>query len=459
MTRFARRLLVFAWTTLLAVGCDHQGVVLEPPPPVFPPFLPPEPVDTSVQQRELGRLLFFEKALSGDRTMACSSCHVVFLQATEPLALSIGNGAIGVGPTRSDELGAVTLARNTPDLFFRSQFEVRSMFWDGRLEDLGSGVFRAPIPIPFGVGSLPEIQVLMPLVDKDEMLGVASQTGNDIAQFASNDPQLAWSMYMSRLMMIQGYPELFVQAFPERGLFQHDISHVARAVVAFERALWERFDSAHDLGLFAPQSQALGLDEDLAIEGRTLFFGDAGCARCHGNALFSDQSFHNIGVPQFGPGKDPVSGLDFGRFAVTGLNADRFRFRTPMLRNCALTAPYMHNGAFPDLESAIRHHLDPEASLRGYTGDSLPPELAATIVTDEATLDGIANTIDPFTTPNRALTDHEVLALVEFLKSLTSVIEADLTPESGVPLSVPSGIPIDAWPGGPHPSRLENFGH
>jgi len=448
-------LAVATVVSALLGACEHDVVVIESPFVIVPPPFP----DLNQAQRELGRLLFFEKELSGNRQVACSSCHVVFLQATEPVALSIGMGGTGVGPTRSAGASGVTLARNTPDLFLRSEFSVDSLFWDGRLERLENGTIRAPIPIPSGLTELTEVQALMPLVDADEMLGTPDQAGNDIAALATGDPVEAWRLYVHRLMVIPGYPELFAAAFPERQRGFHDITHVARAIVAFERALWERFDTDVDVqGLVLSFSSASSVDVALANLGSQLFHGDARCVTCHQWPLLEDRGFHNIGVPQFGPGKDDSTGLDFGRFGVTGVEADRFGFSTPMLRNCALTGPYMHNGAFATLEEVVRHHLDPEASLRAYTGASLPPELQATIHDDDATLDAIAAGIDPDVLPNRTLSDDEILALVEFLKTLTSELELTLTPESGVPSNVPSGLAVDVWPGGPQPSRLANYG-
>jgi len=131
---------------------------------------------------------------------------------------------------------------------------------------------------------------------------------------------------------------------------------------------WTTTDTAFDSFLRGrPMLDAVTAEPDPeALDGADLFFGDAGCADCHSGPLLSDMEFHNIGVPQIGPGKDPATGLDEGRFLVTGDRADRFAFRTPPLRNVDLTGPYMHDGAFATLEEVIRHHADPEASLRGF---------------------------------------------------------------------------------------------
>ena len=71
----------------------------------------------------------------------------------------------------------------------------------------------------------------------------------------------------------------------------------------------------------------------------------------------SDFNYHNLGIPEFGPGMDG-NGIDYGRYDVTGKDNDKYRFRTPPLRNVDETAPYFHNGFIETLEGAIRHHMD-----------------------------------------------------------------------------------------------------
>jgi cytochrome c peroxidase len=117
-----------------------------------------------------------------------------------------------------------------------------------------------------------------------------------------------------------------------------------------------------------------------------------------------------------------------------------------------MTPPYMHNGAIPTLEEAIRHHFDPVASLHAYTGAHLPGTLRATLVDDPATLAAIAENVAD-AAPLRPLSDAEVDLLVAFLASLTNPIELSRGPEDGVPTFVPSGLPIDRWNGTAHPFR------
>src|SRR5262249_38359500 len=119
-----------------------------------------------------------------------------------------------------------------------------------------------------------------------------------------------------------------------------------------------------------------------------LFFGKAGCESCHGvsgasNEMFTDFRMHAIAVPQLVPAVtnnqfDGVAGdEDFGREDFTGDRADRYAFRTPSLRNVAVEAAYMHDGAFTTLRAAIRHHLDAVGSLLSYdpAAQGLPGDL------------------------------------------------------------------------------------
>ena len=95
---------------------------------------------------------------------------------------------------------------------------------------------------------------------------------------------------------------------------------------------------AGDKAALSPQARA----------GLELFYGDAGCAACHSGPLMSDQGFHALALPAFGPGKTRRFDLqprDVGRMGESNALEDASRFRTPMLRNVALTAPYGHNGA------------------------------------------------------------------------------------------------------------------
>ncbi len=384
----------------------------------------------------LGQLLFFDPELSGNREIACATCHLPTLHASDARHLSVGRDG-------------ARLSRASVDLFNRGALD--AMFWDGRLAR-ERGAIVGPVALPTGLSSLLEAQALLPLLDRREMRGLVGDVAtdgepNELGAIDDTDPGAIWTAVVARLLAIDGYRALFSAAFPDVPLAEISIVHVARAIAAFESRLWELTDTPFDdyLGSVSEPGRDDALD-DWARQGALLFFGDAGCARCHDGPLLSDGEFHDIGVPQIGPGRDEAH-LDEGRFAVTQDPADRFAFRTPPLRNVWLTAPYMHDGAYDTLELAVRHHLDPEGSLARYDATSLPSDLSGQVhhEQDEAIL---AN-LDPDTRPLRALSDDEVTALLVFLGTLSSRTEQALPPAAGAPREVPSGLPIVADRMGP----------
>jgi cytochrome c peroxidase len=183
--------------------------------------------------------------------------------------------------------------------------------------------------------------------------------------------------------------------------------------------------------------------------GALLFFGKAGCVGCHAvsgtsNEMFSDFREHAIGVPQLVPNKtngefdgEPEN-RDFGREEVTHRTMDRYAFRTPSLRNVAVEAAYMHDGAFTSLAAAIRHHLDPAASLLAYNPvvQGLPADLSSPI---SPTLPLLLQ-LDP------RLKSPPSLTRAEFRDLLTFVRDGLLDPRAKpahlrqlVPESLPSG--------------------
>lgn len=383
---------------------------------------------------DLGQLLFFDRELSGNRNIACASCHFPFKHAGDGEVLGIGQ----------DER---PLPRNTIEPFNRSF--ASTMFWDGRLEVLPDGTLRSPVPMPEGITTVLEAQALLPLLDRHEMRGqdgdvAADGRPNELAMIPDDEPDAIWAAVMERLMALEGYREAFARAFPRVPLEQITIAHVAQAMAQFEMRLWELTDTAFDD--FLGSVSALPRDDALhpeALRGADLFFGDAGCFRCHNGPLLSDERYYNIGAPQLGPTL-AERGLDEGRFDVTGDPRDRFAFRTPPLRNVSLTGPYLHDGAYLTLQEVIAQHLDPVAALIRYRGDLLSPELRATVRNDAETREQILATLSPDVAPLRPLSQEEIEDLVHFLHSLASRTELTVFPDAGVPPEVPSGLPIDS---------------
>lgn len=430
MARAALRLAAVL-AVLSCAGCYDAADTLRPRIRAAGVFSPRRSVDGGGAVVRLGQLLFFDRELSGNRDTACATCHLPSQHAADdrPIALAHDRTTL--------------LSRNTIEPFNRTF--ATSFFWDGRLE-IVDGEIHAPVALPEGVETLLEAQALLPLLDRNEMRGRDGDVAvdgrlNELATYDDDDAEGIWQAVVERLIALPGYQAAFAEAYPRVPLEELTIVHVARAIEAFEQHLWELTDTAFDAYLGA--TGVPGRDEmleGLAREGAQLFFGEAGCSSCHDGPLLSDGGYHAIGVPQIGPGRD-AAGLDEGRFAVTGRPEDRFAFRTPPLRNVALTAPYMHDGAYALLEDAVRHHVEPEAALRRYS--PAYAGLPVDTVTHHEQDDAIAAAIDPMLGEAAPLGEDQIFAIVMFLQTLSSNVELTVAPGAGVPELVPSGLPLD----------------
>lgn len=278
----------------------------------------------------LGRKLFFDRRLSVNGTMSCGMCHLPEQGFTNhELARPIG-------------VEGRSLRRNAPTLL--NVAFMPSLFHDGR-------------------GNALETQALGPLLDRREMA----------------NPSLA--DLLARIAHLPDYQGRFEAAFGEGP----SAATLGRAIAAYERTLLlaaSPFDRQHYGGV--PDT----LDEE-ARRGFGLFAGKAGCSACHRigerHALFTDHAYHDTGIAwrnaerrrlrereevvvPLAPGVTttlPLAAVmsvglaeepDLGRQEVTGEPADRYKIRTPSLRNVALTAPYMHDGSLPTLAAVVRHY-------------------------------------------------------------------------------------------------------
>lgn len=194
--------------------------------------------------------------------------------------------------------GGAKLKRNTPTTL-NAAF-LTSYTWDGRADSL-------------------EQQALGPIQAADEM-------NQNLAELERE------------LQAVPGYARQFREAFGTAVTREA----IARALAAYERTLLTR-RSPLDRYL-AGEKDALSAS---ARRGMELFTGDAGCIRCHNGPVLSDGKFYRLGV----------SFLDEGRGAVTDKREDRFKFRTPPLRDVARTAPYMHDGSRRTLEEVIEFYF------------------------------------------------------------------------------------------------------
>ncbi len=244
----------------------------------------------TVEGIALGRRLFYEKALSRDGDLACSSCHVQEHAFSDPRRVSIGMDG------RQGTRNAMALMNLAWDHFF---------FWDAR-------------------GLTLELQAFEPVRDHRELF---------------ND----WAEVIQRLKEKPGYEQQFQAAF---GTMAFDSLHVVYALAQFERTLIS-FDSPFDRFHYACDTTALTAAQQ---RGMALFFGRAHCADCHELPLFQDHGVINIGL-------DSVI-TDPGLGGVSGKAWHMGRFKTPTLRNCAVSAPYMHDGRFASLAEVVDFYAE-----------------------------------------------------------------------------------------------------
>ena len=409
------------------------------------------PVDPA--QAKIGQLLFYDKVLSGNRNISCGTCHHHAFGGGDGLSLGIGEGGNGVGPLRTAGEGENRILkrvpRNAPALWNLGHRDIRVLFHDGRLEvsDLYGNGFNSPAEewLPEGLDTILAAQALFPLTAQFEMAGNLRE--NEIVGAVHDRIDMAWPILAKRVRIIPEYGEMFVEAFDHIDRADEvTIVEIANALGAFMGSEWRSFDSPYDAWV----TSGTPLEPE-AEEGRKLFFGKAACASCHEGPLFTDQEFHALALPAFGPGRarrfDPIP-RDVGRMGESDYLEDAYRFRTPSLRNVALTAPYGHNGAYATLEGIVRHHLDPTAANAAWSTEEakLPPApwIAAVDFAIRADRLEMARQAAAIDIAPVSLTDAEVAQVVAFLHALTG--ESALDRPLGVPERVPSGLPVDQAP-------------
>ncbi|WP_205622166.1 cytochrome-c peroxidase [Aestuariibacter salexigens] len=411
----------------------------------------------SAEKVELGKNLFWDKILSGNENIACASCHHSLAGTGDGLALPIGEGGQGVGITRRNGEGNAMIAervpRNAPPIYNLGALSFDIMFHDGRLfEDPSQpGGFRTPAgaQFPEGVESALAAQAFFPVQSGTEMAGAATDNPQGAAAAAGilAGEGGVWDIIADKLRAIPEYVGLFQAAYPDQIYDSEDIQyvHIANAIAAFEASAFRADNSPFDNYLRGDESALTSS----AKRGMQLFYGKANCSSCHTGPLLTDLEFHAIAMPQIGPGKN-ASHDDFGRELVSGNIADRYKFRTPTLRNVALTGPWGHAGAYDSLRAVVEHHLDPIAGLYTYADDvannqaqAVLPEVGDagdhdfTVMLDASRVADIAaaNELPPVVLKERQIDD-----LMAFLYALTST--SSLDERHTVPRSVPSGLPV-----------------
>lgn len=383
----------------------------------------------------LGQALFYDKVLSGSRDIACSTCHSPVYHTTDLLTLSIGTGGDGLAAGRALGTGAFS-SRNAPDLFNRGHADWRRLFWDGRVERTAGG-FATPAgaALPAGLTSPLAAQTLFPMLSRTEMRGAPGSS--TLADLPDTDPRIIWDSLAARVAALTGYDSLAQAAFPGRASPDLDIADLANALAAFVGTRWHFADTPFDRFLGGDDA-ALSPE---ALRGGLLFFGRARCSACHRGPLLTDQEFHNVGIPNLGPGFEGRP--DLGRARVTGAAADRYAFRTPSLRGVAHSPPYMHNGAYRTLTEAVRHYRDVRAALFGFPSTGIDPRLATSLDLSPAGLADVAATLDPLVRRPVRLSGTDLADLVAFLLALTDPRSNVLLGD--IPATVPSGLPVNDY--------------
>lgn len=352
-------LITAVWSILSGSSLDHFSWSL---PSWVPRPMTPSDNPMTAEKVELGRHLFYDKRLSADQTMSCATCHQQEKAFTDGLPVAAGI---------TGEKGA------------RSSMSLANVAYLPVLTWANPNL------------SALEIQALVPIFGEHPVeMGMA---GKEKELFA-------------RIQSEPVYRRLFTNAFPEeakRGVDAlYSLSTLTKAIASFERSLLS-FDSPYDRYKYGGQENALSAS---ALRGEALFFGEKmECYHCHGSFTFTDniqhsklpiaeRGFHNTGLyNRDGRGAYPKNNP--GIKELTGDPDDEGKFRTPSLRNVALTAPYMHDGSIPTLEAVIREHYA-VAGRATKNGNGPSPMRSSFIAGFE-------------------VSPHEVRDLVEFLRSLT----------------------------------------
>lgn len=358
------------------------------------PAAPEAPADnpTTPEKVALGRLLFWDPILSGQKDVACATCHLPESGYAEGRDLSIGANGIGAGASRRfDEGNTIPFVKRNSQAVLNSAFNgieatsredpsAAPMFWDSRVRSL-------------------EAQALEPIKAREEMRGDAYQEAG------------ALDTVVGRLNEIPDYRARFSRAFG--GVNAVTAANLGRAIAAFERTLiatnspFDRYMRGDTTAMTPLQIQ--GMER----------FARIGCAECHSGPMFTDFKPHVLGVPD----NPKLASSDAG---IGGAYA----FRTASLRNLTLTAPYMHNGTFATLDAVVRFYdnVRQGGGRGGRGGPGGRGNLARNPNVGPGDLDPLLRRLN---------TRGPRQDLVAFLEALT-----DPSFDRTVPAAVPSGLPV-----------------
>ncbi len=334
---------------------------------------------SSPEKVVLGKLLFYDPILSGDKDVACATCHHPSTGYAEYRDISIGVNGVGFGSRRHFK------APNKIPFVKRNANTILNTAYNGISTSNRYDPENAPMFWDLRVNSL-EKQAVEPILALEEMRGLNYEK-----------PEILLEV-VNRLKNIPEYVSLFKEAFDETEPISEQ--NIGKAIAAFERTLVTadtRFDQ-----YMRGDEDAISLSEKDGFNS----FKEAGCGNCHNGPMFSDFKPHTLGVPE----NPKLPAFDMGMDST-------YAFRTPSLRNLRFTAPYMHNGRFQTLKEVLEFYED-------IANGKMRHEV---LVEDQ--LDTLVNEIE--------LSVREMAPIISFLNTLN---ETNFDKE--IPASVPSGLPV-----------------
>lgn len=386
-------------------------------------------IDTKMA--DLGRLLWFDKFTGLHDDNSCGGCHspTAAFGDTQSIAIGIDNNNI-VGPGRSGPRNQ----RRTP-MAVNTAFYPRLM-WNGRFSSNTGDPFNNSTGFTFpapegsslsGQSHLLRAQAFIPPTERTEAAGF---------EFPGKSQDIRDEV-VRRLNSNAEYKKLFAEVFKDvrrGGPLTYDM--FAAAIAEFE---FTQVYANAPIDEFA-RGDRRAMSEPMK-RGALLFFGKAACVSCHStkgqsNEMFSDFQNHVAAIPQIVPTTanvvydGPGQNEDFGFEQVTGLTPDRYKFRTSPLRNVGLQPAFFHNGAFTDLKSAIRYHIDPKRQLPTFD----VTKLAADLRNPLAPMGNALSRLEPRLDGKVKLSESE-------LSDLTSFVGEGLTDRNARPKELIRFIP------------------
>ncbi len=334
-------------------------------PPLTPPLDPPGNT-SSPEKIKLGKILYWDEQLSATKTVACASCHILSSGGVDPRSsisnpLSTNAGFDGIMNTADDITGSMGVPESGADGNYiynslhgynpqvtgrRAPSSINAgyapeLFFDGR----AGGQFYDPITNDLILisGAALESQALAPPTNPVEM-GHNGRDWNDVVISVKTSTPLALSPSiseeLSQWINSQNYFQLFEKAF---GTNEITAPKIAMAIATYERSLYSN-QAPFDAMIENQDPSFLTIQERAGFQ----LFQSQGCNTCHSSALFSNGEFQNIGVTP--------NAEDSGRFAVTGIEADRGKFKVTSLRNLQFRTSFMHNGRLSSLEEVVEFY-------------------------------------------------------------------------------------------------------